>query len=76
MHSRSDRLRVVEEFYESFLLTFDQFRDQGHDLGLCIRRELVVADPGKTSVNLLPTLAPDVDSLVNQHSSANLELRL
>src|SRR2546426_1674954 len=76
MHSRRNRLRIVEEFYKPFLLTFDQFRDQGHDLSLRIRRELVVADPRKNSVNLLPPLAPNVDSLVNQHSSANLKLRL
>src|SRR5437867_11531261 len=76
MHSRRNRLRVVEEFYKSLLLTLDQFGDQGHDLRLRIRRELVVADPGKNSVNLLPALAPDVDSLVHQNSSANLELRL
>src|SRR6267143_2437641 len=75
MHSGRNRLRIIEELYKPLLLRPNQFRYQRHYLRLSVSRKLVVANPSKNSVNLLPTLTPDVDSLMNQHSSSNFEFR-
>src|SRR5712692_9769920 len=76
MHSGRNRLRITEKLHKPLLLRLNQFRYQRHYLRLSVSRKLVVANPGQNSVNLLPPLTPNVDSLMNQHSSANLKLRL